>query len=130
MRIYDVIANKRDKKELTKEEIKKASQQALSKYRDELGSVARRDRSIKITDREWQAIQAGAISETKLKKILNNTDVDTLRERATPRSTTSPSTAQVARMKALNASNYTLEEIAKKMGYSTTTVSKILKGAN
>lgn len=123
-------AAKASGKELTKEEIKKAGQQALSKYRDELGSVARRDRSIKITDREWEAIQAGAISETKLKKILNNTDVDSLRERATPRTTTAPSNAQVARMKALNASNYTLEEIAKKMGYSTTTVSKYLKGAN
>ena len=46
------------------------SQQALSKYREEVGSVARRDRSIKITDREWEAIQAGAISENKLIKIL------------------------------------------------------------
>ena len=63
-----------------------------------------------------------------MKKILNNTDIDKLRERATPRLTTSPSQAQVARIKALSASNYTLDEIAKKTGFSTTTISKYLKG--
>ena len=45
---------------MTKEEIKKANARTLNKYRAELGSVSRKDRSIKITDREWEAIQAGA----------------------------------------------------------------------
>ena len=111
-------------------DVKKASQQALTKYRNELGSVSRRDRSIKITDREWEAIQAGAVSENVLKKILDNTDVDNLRERATPRTTNTLSTAKVNRAKALAASNYTLSEIAAKLGVSTSTVSKYLKGAN
>ena len=111
-------------------DIKKASQQALSKYREELGSVSRRDRSIKITDREWEAIQAGAISENKLKQILDNTDIDNLRERATPRTTSKLSTAKVNRIKALSASNYTIGEIAKKLGVSTSTVSQYLKGVS
>ena len=111
-------------------DIKKASQQALSKYREEVGSVSRRDRSIKITDREWEAIQAGAVSEHTLKKILNNTDVDNLRQRATPRSTTTLSNAQINRIKALSASNYTLSEISNKLGVSTSTVSKYLKGVS
>ena len=111
-------------------DVKKASQQAITKYRQEVGSVARRDRSIDITDREWEAIQAGAISESKLKDILNNTDIDKLRERATPRTTNTLSTAQANRIKAMSASNYTLEQIATKLGVSTTTVSKYLKGVN
>ena len=111
-------------------DIKKASQQALTKYRKEVGSVARRDRNIDITDREWEAIQAGAISESTLKKILNNTDTAALRERATPRSKTTLSTAKVNRVKALSASNYTLSEIANMLGVSTSTVSKYLKGEN
>ena len=111
-------------------DIKKLGQQALSKYRDEVGSIARRDRNIKITDREWEAIQAGAVSETTLRKILNNTDIDALRARATPRSTTSLRPAQVSRARALSASNYTLAEIASMLGVSTTTVSKYLKGVN
>ena len=113
---------------MKKDDLKKTSQRAITKYRTEVGSVARRDRNINITDEEWEAIQAGAISETNLKKILNNTDIDKLRERATPKATSSLSTAQVNRIKAMSASNYTLEQIAKKMGVSTTTVSKYLKG--
>lgn len=111
-------------------DVKKASQQALTKYRSEVGSVSRRDRSIKITDKEWEAIQAGAISENKLKQILNNTDVDNLRQRATPRTTTTLSQTKINRIKALSSSNYTLSEIANKLGVSTTTVSKYLKGVN
>lgn len=109
-------------------DIKKASQQALSKARNELNSVSRRDRSIKITDKEWEAIQAGAISENILKKILDNTDVDNLRERATPRTTKELSSAKISRIKAMSAS-YTLQQIADKMGISVSTVSKYLKGA-
>ena len=108
---------------------KKISQQALSRYRSEVGSVSRRDRSIKITDKEWEAIQAGAISENKLKKILDNTDIDNLRERATPRITVTLSTAKINRIKALSNSNYTLSEISNKLGIPTSTVSKYLKGA-
>ena len=111
--------------------MKKLSQQALTKYRQEVDTTSRKDRSIKITDRQWEAIQAGAISETKLNDILKNTDVDVLRERATPRTSgKSLSSAQVNRMKRLADSNYTLNEIASKMNVSPATVSKYLKGAN
>lgn len=111
-------------------DVKKASQQALSKYRKEVGSVTRRDRNIDITDREWEAIQAGAISENKLKQILNNADADKLRQRATPRATSTLTTAKINQIKSMSASNYTLSEIAKKLGVSTSTISKYLKGAN
>ena len=109
-------------------DIKKASQRALSKYRGELGSVARRDRSIKVTDREWEAIQAGAISENTLIKILANSDTDVLRQKATPRATTTLSTAKVNRIKALQSSNYTIAEIAAKLGVSSSTISQYIKG--
>lgn len=124
----DVQAKKAANPNMKKEDIKKASQQALSKRRQEVGSVSRRARNINITDKEWEAIQAGAISETTLKKILNNTDIDKLRERATPKLTNAPSPTQVARFKAYAASNYTLAEIAAKTGFSTATISKYLKG--
>ena len=69
-------------------------------------------------------------SENKLQKILNNTDVDDLRQRATPRSTTTLSQAKVNQIKAMSSSNYTLTQIADKLGVSSTTVSKYLKGEN
>lgn len=116
--------------DMTSGDLKKASQRSLSKFRSEVGSVSRRDRAIKITDREWEAIQAGAISENKLKKILNNSDPDTLRERAMPKARNTLNTAQINRIKAMNASNFTLNQIAEKMNLSPSTVSKYLKGEN
>lgn len=113
---------------MSKEDLRKLRQKSISKYRNEVGSTKRSQRNIEITDKEWEAIQAGAISASKLDQILNNTDIDKLRQRAMPKTTTSPSKAQAARFKALAASNYTLEEIAKKTGFSTSTISKYLKG--
>ena len=123
----DVAKKKEKDPNMKPGDIKKASQQALTKNRNAVG--AKRN-PIVITDKEWEAIQAGAISENVLTKILNNTDVDNLRQRATPRSTTSLSDAKVAKIKAMNASNYSLSEIAKSVGVSTTTVSNYLKGVN
>lgn len=126
----EINAKKQANPDMKPGDIKKASQQALTKYRSEVGSISRKDRSIKITDREWEAIQAGAISENKLKQILDNTNIDDLRQRATPRTSNSLSTAKVNRIKAMSASNYSLNDIAKALGVSPSTVSKYLKGVN
>ena len=128
----EINKKKADNPEWAKQtsDVKKASQQALTKYREEVNSVSRRDRNIKITDKEWEAIQAGAISESKLKRILNNTDIDELRQRATPKQTASLSPAKANQIKRLSSSNYTLDEIARKLNLSTSTVSKYLKGVN
>jgi hypothetical protein len=126
----DIEAKKAANPNMEKKDVKKASQQALTKYRAEAGSVARSKRAIEITDREWEAIQAGAISENKLKQILANTDVDILRQRATPRSYTTLNTAKVNRIKSLSASGKSLSEIANAVGVSTSTVSEYLKGGN
>lgn len=110
-------------------EVTKAAQQAVTKYREEVGSITRKNRNINITDSEWEAIQAGAISDVKLTEILNNTDIDKLRERATPKTRITLTSSQVGRIKALSA-NYTIAEIAKKLGKSPTTISNALKGVN
>ena len=114
--------------DMKSDDIRKLSQRTQSKYRSEVGSVSRRNRAIQITDKEWEAIQAGAISENKLKKILNNSDPDILRERAMPKPKNTLNTAQVNRIKAMSASNFTLNQIAEKMNLSPATVSKYLKG--
>ena len=126
----EVSAKKAADPTMKKSDIRKANQMAITKYRTEVGSIARSKRSIKITDREWEAIQAGAISENQLKKILNNTDIDDLRQRATPRATTAIGQAKINKIKSMSNSNYSLDEIARACGVSTTTVSNYLKGAN
>ncbi len=123
------VKNKRDANpNMDNSAIKKASQQALTKGRQEAGAIARRERNIPITDREWEAIQAGAVPATTLRQILANTDADQLRQRSMPKASTSLSKAQINRIKTLSASNLTLAEIAKKLNVSTSTVSNYLKG--
>lgn len=119
---------KANNKDMKTSDIKKASQQAIVASRVDVGASSRRDREINITDKEWEAIQAGAITNNMLVRILNNANADKLRERAMPKQTSELSSAKVSRIKALAASNYTLQEIANKLGVSTSTVSKYLKG--
>ena len=117
-------------KDMSKEAIKKARQMAITKYREMVGSIRRRDRNIVITDNEWKAIQAGAISSNKLQSILNNSDPDVLRSYATPRSSTSLTSSQIARIrsKASGSNPKSIAEIAEDMGLSVSTVSKYLNG--
>jgi DNA-binding CsgD family transcriptional regulator len=117
--------------DMEKGDLRKVSQKAMSKARQEAGSISRRDRNILITDREWEAIQAGAVRETTLRRILNNADIDDLRQRATPRDSKAISTGKAARIKNLSATgNYTIAEIANQVGLSVTTVKKYLKGVD
>ena len=124
-----VNAKKAANPDMKTKDVKKAGQQALTKYRQEVGSVSRKDRNIVITDNEWKAIQAGAISETVLKRILNNSDPDSLRQKAMPKQSKAITNATANRIKAMSAS-YTIAQIADKLGLSTSTVSKYLKGVN
>lgn len=115
---------------IKKADLQKVGQRALSTARSDLGSVSRRERNIDISDREWEAIQAGAVGKTQLKRILNNTDIDALRERAMPKTTKSLSASQISRIKQLSAMGYTLDVIAKKVGKSPSTVAGYLKSNN
>ena len=119
-----VAAKKQENPDMTRSEIKKASQQALTAARTTVGASRE---TISISDREWEAIQAGAISENRLTQIINNVDIDTLRQRATPRSTTVLSTAKVSKIASMSASGYSTAEIAEALGVSTSTVNKYLK---
>lgn len=114
--------------DLKGEDLRKVSQRSITKYREEVGSVSRRERNIQISDKEWEAIQAGAISENKLKRILNNSDPDSLRQKAMPKASNGLNSAQIARIKAMKDSNFTLSQIAEKMNLSPSTISKYLKG--
>lgn len=120
----NVQAKVKDNPDMTKSEIKKANQQALTYYRNQLG--AKKD-YIKLSEKEWEAIQAGAISENQLKQIIANADLDVLKQMATPRgSTTQLSQAKVNKISSMKASGYTNAEIAKAVGISTSTVTKYL----
>lgn len=118
-----VKAKKEANPGMTKEEQKKIAQQALTASRNKVGA---KRVSIEISDKEWEAIQAGAISENTLKRILDNTDLDKIRQKATPRAVISLSTAKVNKIASMKASGHTTAEIAQALGVSASTVSKYL----
>ncbi len=116
-----VNAKKKSNPDMTKSEIKKAKQQALTAARTRVGA---RRQPITITDNEWAAIQAGAVSPNILTQILRFADIDTVRQKATPRATTQLSGAKQAKISAMKASGYTNSEIAESLGISVSTVNK------
>ena len=118
-----VAAKKQANPDMSKGEIKKAGQMALTEARATVGA---KRQPINITDREWEAIQSGAVSENQLRKIINHVDLDELRQRATPRTRTTLSDAKISKIKAMSVSGYTTAEIAKALGVSTSTVSNYL----
>lgn len=103
--------------------LKKVKQQELAAARIEVGA---RRYTIDLTDKEWEAVQAGAISNNKFASILRYADIDKVRARATPRQTREVSTSDQARIKAMAASGFTIADIAEALGRSASTVLKYL----
>lgn len=121
----EVKAKTQANPDMTKAEIRKARQQAINDARASVGASGR-DTKIVISDKEWEAIQAGAVSDSKLTQILRYTDMDAVRQRAMPRATTQLTTAKQNKIKAMQNSGYTLTEIADSLGVSRSTVSSYL----
>lgn len=112
--------------DLTKKEIKKLEQQTLTKARLEVG--AHRN-AFDITNREWEAIQAGAVSDNTLQKILRYADADKLRQLSMPtKQSNEIPNWKLQKIQSMKSAGYTLEEIKKSTGLSTSTISKYIKG--
>ena len=91
---------------------RKIGQQELERARAMYG--AHKD-AVRLNDREWLAIQEGAISPTMLKKLMNNVDKDTLMALAMPHKTKATlSSTQRTRISHMISLGYTNAEIAKR----------------
>lgn len=107
---------------MSKDEKKKLKARALATSRDAVGA---KKSDIKITDKEWEAIQARAVSSSKLDQILNNADMDIVRKLAAPKAV-KMDTAKATRARALLNNGYTYAEVAEALGVSTTTIRNIV----
>lgn len=115
---------KRSHPDADKDDYKKAKTKALNEARATTGA---KKHQIYITDSEWKAIQAGAISNNKLEQILNNADEDRVKELATPRRDSGAlSAAQIASVIQMAHNGYTNAEIAEGLGVSASTISKLI----
>ena len=116
-----IAKKKEENPNIDAEHLKKYKGQAINAARTAVGAGKF---LIDIDDLEWEAIQAGAISDSKLEQILNNTDADALKKRAMPRATNSVSPAISNKIRAMSVAGYTTADIAEACGVSTSTVSK------
>lgn len=103
----------------SKDAIKKIKGKALKRAREITGANKER---VNISDKEWEAIQAGAVSTNLLKEVIRNSDMDRLKALATPKvvHTLSPSTLQ--RALEMQNNGYTISQIADALGVSVTTL--------
>lgn len=97
--------------------------QELEKARARMGA---RKQRIDITPDEWDAIQAGAISNSKLSQILDNTDIEVVRKYATPRREVLMSPTDTRRAQTLLKGGATRAEVAARLGVSLTTLDRAM----
>lgn len=107
--------------DMTKDEEKKWRNLLLRRAREQTGASRYR---FDITDREWEAIQSGAVNKTTLKSLLLAVDNDKIMKRALPSNGLKMSTADIRRAKAMLKNDYTLEEVASAFDVSVSTLSK------
>lgn len=83
---------------------------------------------ITFTDKEYEAIQAGAVRKTFLKELIKECDQDALKQRAMPRQWTAMSPAKLSRARQMLKNGATNIEVAQALGVSTSTLYDALNG--
>jgi hypothetical protein len=117
-----------------KDDIKKIKYQSLEEARIATGANKKKigapdaKGNSTLTDREWEAIQAGAFSSSRLKEILSNADMDRVKTLATPRARTSLTAGQMARAQQMLNSGRPMSEIAETLGLPRSTIVDNLNG--
>ena len=106
---------------IDKKEIKKISSVEMQRARDSVGASGRKSK-VTFTDREWEAVQAGAISDNMLTKFLNSSDSDEIVKRAMPKNVAVMTSAKMSKANAMLRSGYSYAEIAKACGVPESTV--------
>lgn len=109
--------------DMTDDDKKKVKRQALTTGRARLGGTKPK---VTFTDNEWKAVQAGAISKTKLEQLLRYADSDEVRARALPRQSKAMTSSKLATAKARLNAGYSYNEVAKMLGVSVSTLQKAM----
>ena len=104
---------------MDEDDVRKVKYQALATARARTGSDKHK---IQPTQSEWDAIQAGAISNHKLTEILKNSDIEHIKQLATPKTQLLMTSTKKLRAQAMMKSGYTQAEVAKQLGVSLSTL--------
>ena len=109
--------------DLDQDALKKIKGQALTEARNRVGA---KKPLINITDDEWNAIQAGAITNNKLNSILNNADLDQLKQLAMPREAKVMPASKVSVARNMLNAGLSQAEIADALGVAVSTLNSAL----
>lgn len=109
-----------------KDALDKIKRQALNAARTRVGGTGK-DSHISFTPREWEAVQAGAISDSKLYHLLEGANEDQVRYMSMPKKEISIPTSKISRIKAMANHGVTQADIAKVFGLSASEISKIIR---
>jgi hypothetical protein len=109
---------------MDEDDVKKLKQIELTNARIATGAAKHR---VSVTQEEWNAIQAGAVSTTKLKEILTNSDIDSVKKLALPKKAKLMTTTAKARAQTMLKSGYTQAEVADALGVGVTTLKVALE---
>lgn len=117
--VYDDPSIKEDKGAY-----KKLKGRTLQRMRERVGALKQR---VFFTDSEWKAIQAGAVSNSFLKQLLENSSDDHVKALSMPREKNEISATKTNMIQQLLNNHYTYAEIAKMQDVSVGTVQNIAK---
>lgn len=116
-----IKAKRKANPDMTKDDLKKLKTYEMNIARSQVGA-SKSSRNIQITPKQWEAIQAGAVSESKLTSIINNADEKLIKQLATPKPKQQLSLGKEARITAMIKNGLPASEIADSLGVSVSTV--------
>lgn len=109
--------------DMDNDELRKLRGRLIKECRDIVGA---KKEPVSITEREWEAIQAHAVSYNTLKKILNNSDMDHIKQLSMPRTQPIMSNAKISRARNMLSQGRTTAEVAEALDVSISTLQKAL----
>lgn len=109
--------------DMDNDELRKLRGRLIKECRDIVGA---KKNPVEITEREWEAIQAHAVSYNTLRKILNNSDMDHIKQLSMPRSQPVMSDAKISRARTMLNQGRTTAEVAEALDVSISTLQKAL----
>lgn len=128
----DVIAGQTVKMKRAEDPLLRTDPDRLAKVERQASAAARARLGLKkpvidISDTQWDAIQSGAVSPSKLRSILEYADRKRVSELATPRKNTVVTTAISARARAMLATGAAPADVAAALGISPSTLREAMK---
>lgn len=116
-----ISARRNSNRDMDQATLKKIKGQELEKARARTGA---KKSDIILTDAQWEAIQAGAISNNKLEQILQHANLERVKELATPKAQLLMSSTNINRAQALLDRGFTQAEVADHLGVSLSTLQR------